>query len=49
MLELKKQPYTLAPLARQEFVDCWPGLLLQLVAIPLIIWAADNLGLLDEA
>ena len=49
MLELRKQPYSLAPYFRQECVDCWPGLLLQLIAVPLIVWAADNMGLLDEA
>ena len=49
MLELKKEPYTLAPLVQQEFVTCLPGILLQLIAVPLIVWAANNMGLLDEA
>ena len=49
MLELKKQPYTLAPLVQQEFVTCLPGLVLQLIAVPLLILAADQAGLLDEA
>ena len=48
MLELKKQPYTLAPLVQQEFVTCLPGLVLQLIAVPLLILAADQAGLLDE-
>ncbi|MBR6677891.1 MAG: hypothetical protein IKL23_04070, partial [Oscillospiraceae bacterium] len=48
MLELKKEPYTLAPLVQQEFVTCLPGILLQLIAVPIIVMAADRAGLLDE-
>lgn len=49
MLELRKEPYTLAPLVQQEFVTCWPGLLLQLIAVPLLVIAAEQAGLLEEA
>lgn len=48
MLELKKEPYSLAPLVQQEFVTCLPGLLLQLIAVPLLVIAAEQMGLLDE-
>ena len=48
MLELKKEPYSLAPLVTQEFVTCLPGLVLQLIAVPLIVMAAEQAGLLDE-
>ncbi|MGM9661553.1 MAG: ECF transporter S component [Oscillospiraceae bacterium] len=48
MLELQKQPYSLSAIVRQECVACWPGLLLQLLAVPALVLAADRTGLMDE-
>lgn len=48
MLELQKQPYSLMDLVRQECLYGWPGILLQLLAVPALTFAADQLGLMDD-
>ncbi len=48
MLELSKQPYSLMELVKQECIACWPGILLQLLAVPLLTFGAVQLGLMDE-
>lgn len=47
LLELQKQPYSFTELIRQECLYGWPGVLLQLAAVPLLLLGADRLGLLD--
>lgn len=47
LLELQKQPYSFLELIRQECLYGWPGVLLQLLAVPLLTYGADRLGLLD--
>lgn len=48
MLELQKQPYSLMELVKQECLVCWPGILLQLLAVPLLTFGAAELGFMDE-
>lgn len=49
MLELKKQPYSLMPLLREQCIGALPGIILQFIAVPLLVLAAERCGLLDEA
>ena len=48
MIELQHIDFALKPLLKSEFTYVWPGILLQLIAVPLLILAADELGLLDD-
>ena len=48
MLELRRQPYSLMELVQQDCFTCWPGILLQLLAVPLLTFGAVQLGLMDE-
>ena len=47
LLELEKQPYSLAELIRQECLYGWSGVLLQLLAVPALALGAERLGLLE--
>lgn len=47
LLELEKQPYSVTGLIRQECLYGWPGVLLQLLAIPVLTLGAERLGLLE--
>lgn len=47
LLELQKQPYSMSELIRQTCLYGWQGVLLQLVAVPVLTLASDRLGLLE--
>ena len=48
MIELQHIDFALKPLLRSEVLDVWPGILLQLIVVPLLVFAANSIGLLDD-
>ena len=48
MIELQHVDFALKPVLESEVLFVWPGILLQLIVIPLLMFVADNLGLLDD-
>lgn len=48
IIELQHLDFTLKPLLRSEVLYVWSGILLQLIVVPLLTLAANNLGLLDD-
>ena len=45
LLGMQGKPFTLSAFLAGAFVNAWPGILLQIVLIPLIIFALDKAGL----
>lgn len=48
MIELQHEEFALKPLLYREVLYVWPGILLQLIVIPLLTLAANSFGLLDD-
>ena len=48
MIELQHIDFSVKPLLRSELLHVWPGILLQLIVVPLLTLAANSFGLLDD-
>lgn len=48
MIELQHTDFMLKPLLQSEVLRVWPGILLQLIAVPLLTFAANSFDLLDD-
>lgn len=48
MIELQHREFSLHAVLKTQVIHVWPGLLLQLIAVPLLTLAADRYDLLDD-
>ena len=48
MVELAHRDFHISALLHQEILAVWPGILLQLAAVPLLVMAADRAGLIED-